>query len=256
MPAPGMPTFPAVDPAAAAAAESPTRVAPAVLDRDRAAPLVQERIRGSALRPHDIARAAVDPIALLYVPFYRLRVAVDGFHLGLSGASVRVGGATIPIPSGGSRHDAHDVVACARREFPFAARLARPRFGSESPVATVRLDQLVDAAQLDFAAAAAERVQPNVPRRSAEDDAVRTVQRAFEPRSGALFAQYEVRVKDVDLWLHPVFFTRYRYDGDARRQPGEDCYVALCGRTGGIVAEHHPSALRSVVARARKLLWE
>jgi hypothetical protein len=231
-----------------------TRVAPAVIDTARAEAIVQERIRGSALRPHDIARAPVEPVGLLYVPFYRVRVAVDGFHVGLTGASVRVGGASIPIPSGGSRHDEQDVVSCARREFPFTARLARTRLGGESPVATVRLDQLVDAAQFDFAAA--ERVQPNVLRQAAEDDAVRVVRRASEPRSGALFAQYDVRVKDVDLWLHPVFFTRYRYDGDARRHPEEDCFVAVCGRTGGVLAEHHPSAVRSVVARARKLLWE
>jgi hypothetical protein len=243
-------TFPDVDESAATV----TRVAPAVLDLTRASAIVQDRVGGSALRPHDIAAARLDPIALLYLPFYRLRVAVDGFHVGLTGASVRVGGASIPIPSGGSRHDAQDVLACARREFPFAARLARPRFGAEPPVATVRLDQLVDAAQFDFNGA--ERVQPNVARQAAEDDAVRVVRGANEPRSGALFAQYDVRVKDVDLWLHPVFFTRYRYDGDARRQPQEDCFVAVCGRTGGVVAEHHPSALRSVVARARKLLWE
>jgi len=231
-----------------------TRVAPAVLERPRAEALVHDRVRGSALRPPDIAASRLDPIALLYLPFYRLRLAIDGFHVGLTGASVRVGGATIPIPSGGSRHDEHDVLACARREFPFPARLARLRFGAESPVASVRLDQLVDVAQFDFTGA--ERVQPNVARQAAEDDAVRAVRRANEPRSGALFAQYDVRVKDVDLWLHPVYFTRYRYDGDARRQPQEDCFVAVCGRTGGVVAEHHPSALRSVVARARKLLWE
>jgi hypothetical protein len=247
---PAVSRFPDVDKAAAQV----TRVAPAVLDAARAEAIVQERIRGSALRPHDIGRAPIDPVGLLYVPFFRVRVAIDGFHVGLTGASVRVGGATIPIPSGGSRHDDQDVIACARREFPFPARLARTRLGGETPVASVRLDQLVDAAQLDFAGA--ERVQPNVTRQAAEDDAVRVVRRASEPRSGALFAQYDARVKDVDLWLHPVFFTRYRYDGDARRHPEEDCFVAVCGRTGGVVAEHHPSALRSVVARARKLLWE
>jgi hypothetical protein len=242
--------FPEVETPAAQA----TRVAPAVLDRAQAEAIAQERIRGSALRPHDIARAPVEPVGLLYVPFYRVRVAVDGFHVGLTGASVRLGGATIPIPSGGSRHEHRDVIACGRREFPFTACLAHTRLGGESVVASVRLDQLRDVAQFDFSGT--ERMQPNVTRQAAEDDAVRVVRSAFEPRSGAVFAQYDTRVKDVDLWLHPLFFTRYRYDGDARRHPAEDCFVAVCGRTGGVVSEHHPSALRSVVARARKLLWE
>jgi hypothetical protein len=243
--------FPDVE---AAGVPDATRVAPAVLDRARAEAVVDERIRGSALRPHDIGRAPVEPLGLLYVPFYRVCVAIDGFHVGLSGASVRVGGATIPIPSGGSRHAEQDVLVCARREFPFPARLARARLGGDSPVAAVRLDQLIEAASFDFSAA--ERVRPNVARQAAEDAAVRVVRGVNEPRSGALFSQYDARVKDVDLWLHPVFFTRYRYDGDARRHPEEDCFVAVCGRTGGVVAEHHPSAFRSVVARARKLLWE
>jgi len=224
------------------------------LDRTRADAIVEQRIRGSALRPHDIGNAAVDHLGLLYVPFFRVVAAVDGFHVGLSGASVRVGSAHVPIPTGGSRHAEETVFVCARREFPFTTRVARARFGGESPLSNVRLDQLVPASQLDFGDA--ERVQANVPRAAAEDDAVRAVRRANEPGSRALFAQYDVRVRSVDLWLHPIFLARYRYDGDARRHADEDCYVAVCGRTGAVIAEHHPSAVRSIVARARKFLWE
>jgi hypothetical protein len=231
------------------------RVAPATLDARRADELVADSVRGSIFRPHDIQRASVDPTELVYVPFYRVRVTVDGFHVGLTGASVRVGGAVIPIPSGGSRHEAQDVVVCGRREFPFAARLARGRFGQASPLAALRLDELVPAAS--FAFDHAGRLQANVARARAEDDAVRVVRKANEPRSGALFAQYDVRPKEVDAWLHPIFLASYRYFGAARGpQEEESCFVALCGRTGGVVAESHPSALRSVVARARKFFWE
>jgi hypothetical protein len=243
--------FPDIVPDATA---TEARVARSAIDAAAAETAMQGRIRGSALRPHDIGSAQMEPAALLFVPFYRVRVAVDGFHVGLSGASVRVRGASIPIPSGGARHDEQEVIVCARRELPFPAHLARRRFGTDSPLASVHLDQLVAASSFDFAGA--ERVQPNVPPKTAEDDATRVVRAASEPRSGALFSQYEVRVRDVDTWLHPVYFARYRYDGDARRHVEEDCFVALCGRTGGVLAEHHPSAFRSVVARARKLLWD
>jgi hypothetical protein len=51
--------------------------APATLDRSHAVRLIEERILGSALRPHDIGRASIEAPGLLYVPFFRVVVTVD-----------------------------------------------------------------------------------------------------------------------------------------------------------------------------------
>lgn len=53
---------------------------------------------------------------------------------------------------------------------------------------------------------------------------------------------------------YPLWFAAYQYEGEARRARGESFFVLACARTGRVVAAKHPSALRAVTAKLRRVL--
>ena len=54
--------------------------------------------------------------------------------------------------------------------------------------------------------------------------------------------------------LYPLYYAPYRYSGESRRHEGEELFVAVSGRTGEVVAARHPSAVRAMATKLRKLL--
>lgn len=62
------------------------------------------------------------------------------------------------------------------------------------------------------------------------------------------------RSRSTTFCLYPLFRARYRYDGEARRHPGEECLVAVSARTDKIVMSKHASAVRAGLTKLRKLL--
>jgi hypothetical protein len=63
----------------------------------------------------------------------------------------------------------------------------------------------------------------------------------------------ETDVRSVALVQYPLMIVRYRYEGEAKADLApEDCHVAISGRTGKIVSEKHPSALRSIGTKLKK----
>ena len=96
-------------------------------------------------------------------------------------------------------------------------------------------------------------VDADVDRARGESIATGMLMRAVAP-SSALYANYQPKIHASTLCLYPLYYTRYRYEGEARRHAGEELFVAVSGRTGEIVSAKHPSGVRAVTNKLRKLL--
>ena len=198
-----MSTFPKV---VAPVAPSDVLVAPASLDASAGRGAVDRAIHDGFLRPVDIGRAEVDPPVLLYVPFWRVDVSVDGFHLNLS--LVTSGPRTIPVPTGGTRHKDAVVMICARSTFPYEPKLPSifGRLGGVPPL-EIEKDELVGPAQAFEALRAGEVLDADVRQADAERYASGLLLRAVDPRH-ALYAKYEPRVRSAVFCLVPVYYAR------------------------------------------------
>src|SRR5689334_10411185 len=90
------------------------------LDAAQGKAAIEHAVRDGVLRPFDIKRADIEEPALLWVPFWRISVSVDGFHIGLA-TTTTSNGRSIPIPTGGARHKDARIMICARTVFPYEA---------------------------------------------------------------------------------------------------------------------------------------
>lgn len=228
-------------------------VAPATLDATRGKDAVQRAVRDGILKPSDIEGAHLEDATLLYVPFWRIAVTVDGFHIGVGSISSG-NNRSIPVPTGGARHKDGVVMICARTLVPYEAKL--PSFFGKiagAPPLEIGTNELVTAPNAQDALAAGEVVDADIDRARAEAIASGMLVRAVSPTS-AIYAKYEPKIHSSTFCLYPMYYARYRYEGEARRHASEEFFVAVSGRTGEIVAAKHPSAVRAVANKLRKLL--
>lgn len=227
---------------------------PATLDAKQGNDAVQRAVRDGVLKPSDIESANLEDPALLYVPFWRIAVSVDGFHIGLSSVQSGRSGRTIPIPTGGARHKDGIVMICARTIFPYEAKLPS-FFGriSGTPPLEVGTNEISTYANARAELEKGELVETDVDEVRARTIASQMLLRAVSP-TNAIYAKYEPNVTACTFCLYPVYYARYRYEGEARRHAGEDFFVAVSGRSGDVIAAKHPSAMRAVATKLRKLL--
>jgi len=246
-----MATFPKV-PQAVTPAE--TFVAPATLDAERGRDAILRAVRQGFLKPLDIDTAATDEPVLLYIPFWRIEASVDGFHVGIGTVTSEGSGRTYPIPTGGARHRDGVVMICARTMFPYEAKLPTT-FGGIAGAAPLQIGvaELAPRSAAEATLAAGEVVDADVDEARARSVASSMLLRAVSP-SNAIYAKYEPVVRTCTFCLYPVYYAHYRYEGEARRHPGEDFFVAVSGRTGAVVSAKHPSAVRAVTSKLRRLL--
>lgn len=229
-------------------------VVPATLDVAHGHEAVQRAVKNGILKPSDIAGADLGAPVLLYVPFWRVAVTVDGFHIGLSTVQSGRTGRSIPIPTGGARHKDGIVMISARTVVPYEAKL--PSFFGKiggSPPLEVGMSELVPALNAVDALASGEVVDADVDKARAESIASGMLLRAVSP-THAIYSKYEPKIHASTFCLYPLYYARYRYEGEARRHAGEEFFVAVSGRTGEIVAAKHPSAVRAMATKLRKLL--
>jgi hypothetical protein len=247
MPAPLFPPVPRPADAGGAA----QAILPCVLSDVDAEVIVRDAVTGRTLAPADSDKARIEDPRLLSVPFWRVEVSVDGFHFGLSGASVSVGGARLPIPTGGSRHRDAAIVVCGRTAFPYEARV--PAW-LQGVVGTPPLELAAhDLVGHDRGVPEGEVVDADLSRDDAERAAVKLLVRSVAPQN-ALYVKMEPQVVSTTLVRLHVYWADYVYEGEARRHAGERFFVAVSGRDGKVVAAHHPSGLRAAAARFRRLL--
>ncbi len=223
-----------------------------ILDHKQGQEHARRAVLDGVLKPSDIESARILDVKLLFVPFWRIDVSVDGFHVDLG--KVTVG--KIPLPTGGTRHKEAVVMVCARTLFPYEPKLPSWMSGKLDGVAPleVAVAELLPCAQMPPGAMdAGEVVDADVSQDGATKIASRMVVRAVSPQN-ALISKYEPTVRSVLFCRYPVYYARYEYSGVARRTPGEEYFVAVSARTGKTVSSHHPSMVRAAAEKVRKLL--
>ena len=143
----------------------------------------------------------------------------------------------------------------ARNAFPYKLRvpssLSRVVFVG-IPALEVPPEDMLPEAAADAPAREGEIVECDVPRDVAERTAQRALLDAVEP-THAIYSKYEPRVEAATLVRYPIYYLRYRYDGEARLHAAEDCAVAVSARTGKLVAAKHPSGARAAAGKLRRL---
>jgi hypothetical protein len=240
---------------AVAIATSQTFHVPAALDMQQGREAVDRAIKGSVLRPFDVAsNTHVHDVAPLWIPFWRVALAVEGIHVNIENVGVGSKGRTVPMPTGARYKDAV-VMVCARTTFPYPPRLpslfdrtagVRPlEVGTKELVAISSLDELL--------ANDAEVVDADITRDRAESLVLELLLREASP-SHAIYEKIEPRIEDLTFCLYPIYYARYSYSGEARRHPDEQFFVAVSGKTGEVVSATYPSAARSVAAKVRRFL--
>lgn len=209
-------------------------VAPATLDAARGRAAVEHAVKDGFLKPIDIGAVDLEEPALLYVPFWSVDVSAEGQKSGT-------------------------VMICARTSVPYEPKLPS-LFGAigsnaTSPLNEVGMNDLfpVNAEAAREALAGAEVVDADVDRARSEAIASGLLLHAASP-THAFYAKFEPKVRASTFSLYPVYYARYRYEGEARRHAGEDFYVAVSGRSGDVIAAKHPSAVRAMANKLRKLL--
>lgn len=203
------------------------------------------KIHEGILRPFDIVNARVKSAELLFVPFWRVTLALEGALPLRRGAADELPARAKALSPG--------VVICARRAFPYEPRLAVPGRWSASHPLESPLEQVVGYERAADDLARGEIVEPDLDRSHAEGIATGVLFRAW--RFASMFAPtWEPRVTDAKFFLYPMVYAAYSYAGEARREPHEELFVALSGTTGAVVAATYPSAARAVAAKVRRLL--
>jgi hypothetical protein len=227
-------------------------VAPRILDDAHGAAEAKKAILGSLFRPTDIEQAEIDGARFMYVPFWRIDVGVDGFHIGLTRVTIGNGRTQLPLPTGGARHKDAVLMVCARRLFPYELKVPSWLSGLASQVEPFAVNP-GELALRSTVTMTEEVVDADVTRIDAERDAARVMLRLVQP-SSALYAKYEPVIRSTTFCHYPVFYVRYQYEGEARRHPGENLFVVVSARTGKPIAARHPSAMRAAAAKFRRLL--
>lgn len=245
--------FPKLDDPVALTADEASIVRP-VLRPEEGRAAVDRVVHGGLLRPFDIANVTLGDVRLLYVPLWRIVVAVEAVHMGLPGLGE--GARPSIFPTDGARRRDVAIVVCARADFPYEARVPSRlgRIGGAPPL-EIGSDEMVPygLASDVLTRDGAEVVEPDVDRGRAEGIAMGMLMQLLSP--GAAFAPaFELRVEDAAFCLYPMYFARYTYTGEARREPREELHAVVSATTGEVVSAKHPSAARSVAAKVRRLL--
>ncbi len=223
-----------------------------ILDRPQGQDHARRAVKDGVLKPSDIESARIQEVQLLYVPFWRIDVSVDGFHVDIGKLTV----GKIPLPTGGSRHKEAVVMVCARTLFPYEPKLPSWMSGKLDGVAPLEVSvaELLPYDQMPQGEiAAGEVVDPDVTQEGATKIAARMVVRAVSPQN-ALISKYDPTIRSVLLCRYPVYYARYEYSGVALRSPGEEFFVCVSARTGKTVSSHHPSMMRAAAEKFRKLI--
>jgi hypothetical protein len=233
-------------------------VVPLGVERGVVEQTAKAAILGSFLRPYDIQGAAIAPTILAWVPFWRVEVSASGFHVGISTVQLKSGGSSIPIPTGGANHRDAVLLVTARRNFPFEpahvhvpGALALPASMPLRGGFQIQLSEMVPWAQYEVREG--EVIDPDVTQAMAESEAKARILRSVEP-SSAIYAKYEPSVRSSALCLYPLFLTTYTYEGHATGSPGDAYHVLVSGKSGQVIGEQHPSALKALARKFRRFL--
>ena len=243
-------------------------VVPCTVSPKQAGAIAHDGIRNSVFRPEDIGAAEIAPVRLLYVPFWRFHVEAEGFHIGFSSIYQKDAGIRWSVPLPGRRHKEAVLLIEGRRLFPFLPKLhgvgeLSAKITRAFTIEREQMEPRVNHAHLFWERAGGESwggqsgkgegevVEPDVTRDSAAQQALRAIMRAARPE-GAIYSTYEPRVLSAACVHYPLYLVTYSYQGHAGK-PGQRYYVTVSGSTAKVVAQNHPSAVRSLARKFRNL---
>lgn len=201
-----------------------TWIAPAILDRAAA----DARLRDLVL-PHLERPAPLCP-ALLYAPFWRVKLAVTGLGLNLAPAARTIAIANIefPMPMRSFGGRAGVLMISARSDVPYTPRLPAFFGGTSGDALEVQRSDLVPLTN-DIALASlreGEIIDADVDRERGERTAVDSLVAMLESQS------FESRVESSTFVLYPLWHVAF---GDERRH-----HVMLSARDGKVVSARYP----------------
>ena len=191
----------------------------------------------------------ITSVSPMWVPFWRVEVAVEGWVVDHSSAA----GASTTSIDGVSERGA--VSLCARRGFGTPAKEVRDATPHAAHV-TLPPNALVPRAS-------AEERDPwlaSAPRSDADIDAPEA--EAFARRHGkvgvtsedTVLSSTKVTVARAQLVWALMAWVDYVYSGEAHPSGEGEFFVVLSAHDATVLAEDHPSKLRAVTARVRRLL--
>jgi hypothetical protein len=199
-------------------------VAPATLDAVAARDAVKRAVKEGFLKPSDIDLVELPDPPLLYVPFWRVGTAFqkDGV-----------------------------IMVCARSDVPYEPKL--PTLAGEwvgpRPIDVATNDLVpLDAETARDALAKGEVVDADIDKARAE-----AIANGVAAQSAIASSNVQAPLAS-SFCLYPLYYAPYRYSGESRRHAGEELFVIVSGRTGEVVADKHPSAVRAMATKLRKLL--
>ena len=227
------------------------------LDEAAAGKFARREIFGRVLAPADIRQAratALDRIRLIQVPFWRVELSIDAYDV-IADYELLMADKPLTffrLPAYYSREGCALMVS-ARDAFPYQPKVpdgSTARFFGTPALQIAAWDMRPAAAAPEHPPAEGEVLECDVPREMAEQTAEHAlVNKAIGPLH-ALAGNYKVHRRAVRLVYYPIYYLRYRYDGEARQHGAESFAVAVSACTGNVVGAKHPSALRAISGKS------
>jgi hypothetical protein len=189
------------------------------------------------IAPPTIDRASA---ILLFVPFWRVKLAVSGAHLSRSARSIAIGNIEFPMPVRSYGGHAGILMVSARTSLPYAPQLPPLFGGRESDALEVQrsaLLPLTNETTRDILAEG-EILDADVDRARGEALA-RTTLISLLDRGEAV----EPRIESSTFVLYPLWYTPIGHEGD---------FVMVSARSDNIVAARYPRR-RTISERVKRL---
>jgi hypothetical protein len=244
-------------------------VVPRTVAPERARDVAERRIKGRWLRPADgNLLTTIAPPRLVWVPYWRLAVSLSGKMIVSYGEnSSRPEGWIIEQHEDGLRKGGLAAIPmdgitgyamiCARKS-PELASWFQSCETTSAPLWHVRSDELIP---FELAGAALgpdptiveSDLFPGDVHPRARRLCVDGLQKAQAP-GVTVWKPPHVETVITHFVLVPHYWISYEYRGEASPGQTEGFFVAVHGRSGRNVGESHPSTLRAVVGRLRRLL--
>ena len=208
-----------------------TWIAPATWDR----PSAESRLR-EVILPHLAHRDDRDTLrlspSLVYVPFWRVKLAVPGVHLAASANKVAIGNIEFPMPVRSFGGRAGVLMISARTVVPYTPRLPAFFGGADDGALEVQRSELMPLTNEIALSnlARGEIVDADVDRERGEKAAVGALITMLQ-RPGASPPAFQPRVESTTFVLHALYYAPFGPDGH---------YVLLSARDGKVVSARYP----------------
>lgn len=167
---------------------------------------------------------------LLYVPFWRVKLAVAGIHLSPSARTIAIANIEfpMPVPSFGGR--AGVLMICARTVVPYTPRL--PSFFGGTDALEVQRSELVPFTN-ETALPILEQgeiIDADVDRERGQKTAAGTLITMLQ-RPDAVHSLFQPRIESTTFVLYPLWYSSFGNDGH---------FVMLSARGGNVVSARYP----------------